>query len=254
MGTRAALVTGGGHGIGHAISRRLALEQPVLVVGRDGGRLSDAKAAIEAAGGTCEVVAGDLTDTSTLDVIRSRLTSLDWTVSSLVLNAATWETGKFVGFPRATFTRMLDVNVTANWDLLQLFLPEMEAENFGRIVVNVGVVGVKAFGRDAAYVATKHALFGLTAPLAAEYSGKDIRFFPFCTGFVEGERTNAVIRSIADRSKKPFEEVYENVGKRTPAGRIISLTELAEAVAACCAKDTAAKSGEPITLVAASGS
>lgn len=197
MSKSVALVTGGGSGIGKAIALRLSTSQPVLIIGRNEQRLSETKAEILAGGGECEYVVVDLAANPTPAALTEKLSELDWVVRSLVLNAAVWELGSTAKCTRESFQEMLKVNFVANWELLQLFLPGMFNLETPTVVVNCGIVGIKAFGNDAAYVATKHALFGLVASLAAEHARTAVRFIPFCTSFVEGERTGAVVRDIA---------------------------------------------------------
>ena len=250
MSKLVALVTGGGSGIGKAIALRLAKTQPVLIIGRTEEHLVATQREIIAAGGECDFLVVDLAENPTPPSLLEKLTALEWEVSSLILNAGVWELGSSVGFSQAKFDEMLKVNFVANWALTQLLLPAMLGLPQATVVFNCGIVGIKAFGRDAAYVATKHALFGLAASLAAEHSRTNVRFVPFCTGFVEGERTGAVVRSIADRKKVSFDDAYLALVQQTPAGRIIPVADFSEAVARACDSASGAEfvSGVPVTL------
>ena len=78
-----ALITGGGSGIGRAIAERFAAEGAhVFIVELNEAGASDAAAAIRAAGGKCDVLAADVSDTEAMRAAFAKLPKLDVLVNN----------------------------------------------------------------------------------------------------------------------------------------------------------------------------
>src|SRR5438876_2170119 len=87
MSDFAAIVTGGGRGIGRAITLRLARHYPVVAVGRDAGNLDDTCAEVAAAGGRAAPCPGDVSDPQTAAKAVALVAERGWQVRHLVCNA-----------------------------------------------------------------------------------------------------------------------------------------------------------------------
>jgi NAD(P)-dependent dehydrogenase (short-subunit alcohol dehydrogenase family) len=90
------------------------------------------------------------------------------------------------------FARILAVNVTGMWAVTRALLPRLGAG--GRIVNTASVWGKSAAPGFAAYVASKHAVIGLTRTLAKELGPRGITVNAVCPGWV---RTEASLRSLS---------------------------------------------------------
>ncbi|MEY4744601.1 MAG: hypothetical protein RL272_546 [Candidatus Parcubacteria bacterium] len=245
---KAAIVTGGGRGIGRAISLRMAKEGPVIIVGRTGADLAATAREIEAAGGTAASVAGDVRDPATAAAAVRTALSRGWKVRSLVCNAGIGTSGPTAEFAMDTWRDIFAVNVEGAMHFVQSCLPSMLDAGGGTICLMSSIAGLKGYAYAAAYCASKHALVGLARSLAREYGSRGIAAVPICPGFVEGDMTDRTVRGVMARRGVSEDEARARVAKASPQRRILPPEEVAEAVAFACAGAVPSLSGNPLTL------
>lgn len=243
-----ALVTGGGRGVGRAISVRLAKEQPVVIAGRTLASLVETQQLIAAEGGEALYVVGDITCNETAEKISALLQQQQWSINTLVLNAGVGKSGSSEGFPLETFRQILDVNVVASFRLAQAFLPPMIERRAGTICVISSLGGLKGISHDAAYAASKHALVGMARSLAVEYGKYGISVVPICPGFVESEMTDRSIASCAERHGISLAGARARIEATSPQRRIIPPEEVAEVVAFLSSGKVPSLSGSPLIM------
>ena len=227
----ATIITGGGRGIGRAITLRLARSGPVIVVGRTEDDLKSICAEVSSNGGLSVACSGDIADPATSS--RAVLLARDrgWSIGHLVCNAGMGKGGKTETFPADLWRRIFDVNVHGCFQFVQACLPGMLARNAGTITIMSSLAGVRGVAYDAAYTATKHALVGLARSLALEFSGRGINAVALCPGFVVSEMTTRTIRGVMSRRGISEAEAEQRVASKCPAGRILQPEEIAEVVA-----------------------
>ena len=179
---RVAIVTGAGHGMGAAITRRLTEEGArVVAVDIDG----DALAGL-ASNPDVELVTADLTvpssATQAVTVAYDRFGRLD----ILVNNAGIMDAFAPVAeVSDELWARVLAVNVSAPMMLMRAAIPRL-LEAGGGVIVNISSIRGLTGGRaGAAYTASKHALVGLTRNTAANHGKDGIRCNVVCPGAVE---------------------------------------------------------------------
>ncbi len=158
-----AVVTGASRGIGRATALRLAGDFDIVAVARSEDELAALAAEIHRAGGTCHPVRLDITDP---DAVTAELTGVDAQV--LVNNAGVGTLKPFMELTRAEWTRMVDVNFNALYDVTRAILPAMLARKSGHIVVTGSISGRSAFPGGTCYAATKHAAIAFTECLMLE--------------------------------------------------------------------------------------
>ena len=184
--TRVAIVTGGGSGIGLAISERLAADgAAVALFDRDGAAAETAAAKITAAGGTAIGVTVDVTDRAQVDAgvaeVRERLGP----PTILVNNAGLDGFDAFLSIPIETWNRILEVNLTGTFQCCQAVVPDMLEAGWGRIV---NISSSSAQGGQPMmthYVAAKAGVIGFTKALALELGPKGITVNTIPPGFVD---------------------------------------------------------------------
>lgn len=246
--TSATIVTGGGRGIGRAVSFRMAKEGPVVLVGRTEADLASAAAEIARAGGSAAAVAGDVRDPATAAAAVRAASERGWTAKNLVCNAGIGKSGPTGTFSMDLWREIFAVNVEGAMHFIQACLPPMLEAGGGSICLMSSVAGLKGYAYTAAYCASKHALVGLARSLAQEYGKHGIVVVPVCPGFVEGEMTDRTIRGVMERRGITEEAARERVAKANPQHRILRPEEVAEAVAFACGGAAPALSGSPLTL------
>jgi 2-hydroxycyclohexanecarboxyl-CoA dehydrogenase len=184
--TRTAIVTGGGSGIGRAISERLASDgMAVAIFDRDGDSADVCAAAIEAAGGTAFGVTVDVTDRDQIDrgvaAVRERLGRPTVLVNSAGLDGF----DPFLKITSEKWNRILAVNLTGTFDCCQSVVPDMIEEGWGRIV---NISSSSAQGGQPLmthYVASKAGVIGFTKALALELGPKGITVNTIPPGFID---------------------------------------------------------------------
>ena len=243
-----ALVTGGGRGIGRAITAALAGAGAVVtVVGRSEAPLRATVAAGEAAG--CAVA--DVTDAVE---VRRQVTAAEAArgpIAILVNNAGSVQTGAFVKTDPSVFQAMWDVHVMGAIYASQVVLPGMIERGFGRIVNVASTSGLKGYPYVSAYCAAKHALVGLTRALAAETATRVVTVNAVCPGYTDTDLVRDSIARVAATTGRARTDVLAAYEKDAPIGRLIRPEEVAAAVLYLCSPDAAAVTGT--TLAVAGG-
>lgn len=184
---RVALVTGGGRGIGAATARLLARRgAAVAVAARTGEEIEAVAEEIQAAGGAALAVEMDVSDEESVAAGFGRVRSELGPVTILVNNAATPGVPLPVAATKpAAWRRAFEVNVTGAFLCAREALPQMAAENWGRIVNVSSAAARHPVAGMAAYSASKAALDQLTRVLALEGAPHGIAAFGVYPGVVD---------------------------------------------------------------------
>jgi 3-hydroxybutyrate dehydrogenase len=238
LGGHAALVTGGGSGIGRATAIRLAAAgATVTVLDRDEPAAKEVAAAI---GG--RAVIADLTE---LDL----LADLDIEADILVNNAGFQHVAAVEDFPPETFSAMLRVLLEAPFRLAQRCLPRMYERGWGRIVNISSVHGVRASPFKAAYVTAKHGLEGLSKVIALEAAGRGVTSNCVCPAYVRTPLVEGQIRAQALQHGIAEADVVRDI-MLAPAAikRLIEPEEVAELVVYLCSPEAAFITGTAIMM------
>jgi 3-oxoacyl-[acyl-carrier protein] reductase len=236
---KVAIVTGAGSGIGRAIAQRFAAEgAAVVVAGQRHERLEQTLRLIESTGGRGLAVACDV---GAVDQVRAlvcatveQLGHLDVLVNNAARNRPAHAVGETVAelsedWWAATFA----VNATGAFFCCKYGLEQMVRQNRGGCIINIASTsGVAGNTNQGAYVASKHALVGLTRSIALDYGARQIRANAIAPGFIETERSLEFSRLNrgADWRAKKLADI--------PAGRLGRAEEVA-ALAAFLASDEA---------------
>lgn len=227
----AAIITGGGRGIGKAIALKLAAAQAVVVVGRTEPDLRQVCAEVAASGGTAAYCAGDVADPTTATSAMAILRAHGWSLRHLVCNAGVGKSGATESLESGAWTRVFDVNVHGCFHMVRACMPELMGQQGAAITIISSLAGVRGVAYDAAYTASKHALVGFARALAMEYRKHGPTVAALCPGFVDGEMTQRTIRGVMRRQGLDEAQARQRIAERSLAGRILAAEEIAEAVA-----------------------
>jgi NAD(P)-dependent dehydrogenase (short-subunit alcohol dehydrogenase family) len=178
------LVTGGGSGIGRAAALLLARQGAhVIVTGANPVSGADTARQIAADGGRGDYVRADLTRDGEIDAlfaaVERRHGALDHAFNNAgVGGAPTPILDTAVG----VFDQIFAINSRAVWMCMQRELRLMQGRRGSSIVNNSSVHGTLGMAGQSAYVASKHAVIGMTKAVALEMASLGIRVNCLCPG------------------------------------------------------------------------
>ena len=183
---RVAIVTGGGSGIGAAVSRRLAADgAAVAVFDLDGESAAAIASAIEAEGGNAIAVACDVADRAAIEAGVVETIERLGPPTILINNAGITPFGRFLDISRESFDQVIAVNLRGTFECCQVVIPHMVDESWGRIVnISSSSAQTGNFGHTH-YSASKAAVIGLTRSLAKEFGRKGITVNVVPPSFIE---------------------------------------------------------------------
>ncbi|MFE7508843.1 SDR family NAD(P)-dependent oxidoreductase [Promicromonospora sp. NPDC057488] len=184
---KVAIVTGGGSGIGAEISRELAAEGASVVV--TDIKLESAQSVVDqivAAGGTASAFAQNTAQAedskAAVDFAVEQYGALHLAVNNAGIGAPPAKIGEY---DVAAWDRVRAVDLDGVFYGLRFQLPAMVAAGGGAIVNMASVLGSVGIAENAAYVASKHALVGLTKVAALEYTEQGVRTNAVGPGFID---------------------------------------------------------------------
>lgn len=230
-----AVVTGGGSGIGRAISKGYAEQSAEVVILDMNADAADAvRQEVADAGGTAHSMALDVRDRAMCDAVAKEIAVSIGTVSILVNNAGINRRNPFTGDRDAVakdWDDIMSVNLNGVFNVTYAFCDQLR-ERKGRIV-NIG--SIQSFmhvrwANSLAYTTSKHGVLGLTRSLAAELGKDGVRVNAIGPGMIE-----TPLNADA-RANNP--ELMRTVLEHTPLGRTGKPEEIAN-VAVFLASDLA---------------
>ena len=236
--SRVAVVTGGGSGVGAAISRRLANAGcAVAVLDLDVEAADHVATELRSAGARAVAAGVDVSDrTAVDDALTTARTELG-PIEILVTSAAI---AGFVPFEELTldpWTQMLTVNLTGTFHCIQAAIPDMVAARWGRIVTISSAAGQKGSVLQAHYSASKGGVIALTKTLALEYASRGITVNTIPPFSVD----TPMLRAAEDANQLPPREVIERM---IPAGRLGTADDIAAACTFLCSEEAAYITGQ----------
>ena len=228
---RAAVVTGGGRGIGVAVAEALAAEGAAVVVSaRSAGEIEAVAEGLRARGSTAHAAVCDVTDPDSVAAMAARARELVGDIGILVNNAGIARSAPFPKVTLDEWETVHRVNATGPLLVTQAFLPAMLERGWGRIVNVASVASFLGARYITSYAASKHALLGMTRCLADELAGTGVTVNSVCPGYVDTPMTNENIERIAAKTGRDSGEVRAGLEHMQPGGRLITPKEVAHAV------------------------
>ena len=222
---KVALITGGNAGIGRATAIEFAKQgAKVVVSGRREKEGHDVIAEIKALGGEAIFVKTDVSKESDVKVMIEQTLATFARLDFAFNNAGVEQ--MVTPLPEQTeeaYDQIMDINVKGVWLSLKHEIPAMLKTGGGAIVNNSSVAGLVGAATAPIYVASKHAVNGLTKSVALEYAKQNIRVNAVAPGAIE-------TRMYRDFAVTP--EVRQML--EGPMGRIGQPEEIASTVVWLC--------------------
>ncbi len=184
---KVGIVTGGGSGMGRATAIALAREgATVVIAGRTEDKLSAVREEILSLAGKAEIYCADVSraadNQALVAFVESRFGRLDFAFNNA---------GGHADFKPIDQTSLeeaewvIDLNFKGVYYAVKYQIEAMLRSGGGAIVNNASIFGLRGMDGIAHYVASKHAVVGLTRAVAREYAGRGIRVNAVCPGATE---------------------------------------------------------------------
>ncbi len=230
---KVALITGGGGGIGRAASVGFAKRgAKVVVVDRDGAAAEATAGIIRQQGGDAIAVVADVTKSDDVKAYVKATIEKFGRIDCFFNNAGI--EGKLVPtaeLDEADFDAVIGVNVKGVFLGLRYVLPEMIRQGAGAIVNTASVAGLVATPGMPAYVASKHAVIGLTKATAGEVARQGIRVNAVCPGPVDTRMIHSLEAMLNPDDPGAIGARYQAA---QPTGRYTTPEEIANMVLFLC--------------------
>ncbi|MFE2373771.1 SDR family NAD(P)-dependent oxidoreductase [Streptomyces sp. NPDC059398] len=226
---RTALVSGGGSGLGSAITRALLSEGArVVITGRDERRLKETASALGP--GVVHRVC-DVSEPSAVEELAGSLAGEE--ISVLVNNAGiAGPVAPLADISAEEWDEVFAVNVRGVFLMCRAFLPAMAARGTGDIINIASVSGKRPLLRRTPYCASKMAVIGLTTTLAGEAGPSGVTVNSLSPGPVAGPRMERNFRLEAERTGSSRAEAEDAFVSRAALGRMVTADEVGAAVTA----------------------
>ncbi|MCC7535990.1 MAG: SDR family oxidoreductase [Deltaproteobacteria bacterium] len=179
---RIALVTGGASGIGAALGRALA-ERGAEVVLAD-RQLELAERVARSIGPRASAVELDVRDAAAFERVASQLLARRRRIDLLLNNAGIGVGGEMDTYCVADWDDVIDVNLRGVAYGIQAVYPSMIRRGSGHIVNTASMAGLCTAAGHGSYVATKHAVVGLSKALRVEARRHGVRVSVLCPGVI----------------------------------------------------------------------
>ena len=238
---KVALVTGSGSGIGRETALAFSQAGASIVLGdisAEGGEAT--LRAIHSLGGEAIFVAVDVSDEESVRHLLGRAVEAYGKLDVAVNNAGISE-----GFlpeeewDSEIFARSLGINTTGVFYCMKHEIPEMLKAGGGAIVNTASVAGIAGPGQPS-YVASKHAVVGLTRAVGLRYAARGIRVNAVCPG--------AIDTPMAQRAANGSPALKKAVETMHPMNRIGQPREVADAVLFLCSDQATFITGHPLAV------
>src|SRR3982751_3300631 len=230
---KVALVTGGGNGIGRAASVAFAqYGAKVAVVDRDAAGAEATAGIIRQIGGEAIAVTADVTKAPDVKAYVKAAIDKFGRIECFFNNAGI--EGKVMPtaeYDEAVFDAVIGVNVKGVFLGLRHVLPEMIRQGSGAVVNTTSVAGLVGTPGMPAYVASKHAVIGLTKTAAGEVAREGIRVNAVCPGPVDTRMIHSLEQQINPSDPESVARRYQSA---MPTGRYTTPEEIANMVLFLC--------------------
>ena len=219
---KVALVTGSATGIGLACAQAFAKAGYITVLTDIDDPKEQARELVSA-GYKALSRRCDVSDTRAVEE------TVDWVAATLgrldaALNNAGIQTPQrpMAEITDDEFDRTVAVDLKGVWNCMRYEIRQMLRQGGGTIVNTSSQGGVTGFPGQAAYIACKHAVIGLTRTAALDYASRNIRINAICPGVIRTPMAEELMR------RNPLLE--KELVRDIPAGRLGSPEEIANAV------------------------
>jgi len=239
---KSAVVTGGGSGIGKAVSKLFAKQgAEVHIIELNAGAGAGAVKEIQEEGGRASVYSCDVSKQDQVIEVFNQIEK----INILINNAGIAHIGKADTTSEEDFDRVYNVNVKGAYNCLFAAIPLMKQAGGGAIVNLASIASVVGIADRFAYSMSKGAIYAMSLSVARDYIQDNIRsnsispariHTPFVDGF------------IAKNYAGQEEEIFEKLSKSQPIGRMGKPEEVAALALYLCSDEASFVTGNDYSM------
>lgn len=241
-------MTGGGRGIGRAISERLAAEGAAVAINyrRDADAAADTVTAIERAGGIARAYAASVDDAEAMASMVELIAADLGRVDLLVCNAGIASRGRSVAETDPDeLIRVLHTHAVGAHHACRLVVPGMRSAGRGDVIMVSSVAAHSHGANGAPYSMGKAAIESLAYTLAKEELANGIHVNIVAPGLVETDMGVRLARAIY--AKREMDDLRE-LDERFPFGRVCQPSDVADVVSYLCSDGAGYLTGQRIVV------
>jgi NAD(P)-dependent dehydrogenase (short-subunit alcohol dehydrogenase family) len=190
----------------------------------------------------------DVTDATSVQAAFEKAREHFGPVHILINNAGQAASAKFTDTDEALWNRIMAVNVNGTYLCTRQAVPDMLQVGYGRIVNVASIAGLRGGAYISAYVASKHAVIGLTRSLALEFATKNITVNAVCPGYTDTDIVRDAIANIMRKTGRSEADALASLVATNPQRRLITPEEVAHSVLWLCGPGAESITGQSIVV------
>jgi NAD(P)-dependent dehydrogenase (short-subunit alcohol dehydrogenase family) len=226
-----AVITGAGRGIGRAIAIALAQAGAhVMLSARTTTQIEELAKELQGQGYTAYSTPCDVQDPQAVLQLHQAVHAQMGGVDIVVNNAGIAKSHKFLHHPDSIWHEIIGVNLHGVYYICNAFVPDLIAQQSGRIITIASIASKVPQRYMAAYAASKHAVLGLTRALALELVSAHITVNAICPGYVDTPMIEQNVQQLAERTGRSQQEIRSVFEQISPQQRLIQPEEVAAMV------------------------
>lgn len=243
---KVAVVTGGGSGIGRAISTLFGRQGArVMVLDVDAGAANETAGEIARAGGTAHGAPCDVSNAAAVKTAFDTIVGREGRLDILINNAGVAHVGNIEGTDEDDFDRLYRVNVKGVYLCSRAAVPVMVRQGGGVILNMASIVAFIGVADRFAYSMTKGAVLTMTKSVAIDYVKHGVRCNCICPARI---RTPFVDGFVKKNYPGREEAVLKELSEYQPMGRMGSPEEVAFLALYLCSDEASFVTGQAYPL------
>lgn len=201
---KVAIITGGGGDIGRAVAVTLAKQGAKLfVVDVNGQAIEATLNAVREVGGTAEGMTADVSDPEQVEAYAQKAVDTFGGIDLFFNNAGIeGPAAPITDYPVEAFDKVLSVNVRGVFLGLKYVLPHMKPG--GAVVNTSSVAGLIGSPGLVGYIASKHAVIGITRTAALEQAERNVRVNAVCPAPIQGRMMTSIETNVGATEEDAF--------------------------------------------------
>jgi meso-butanediol dehydrogenase/(S,S)-butanediol dehydrogenase/diacetyl reductase len=244
---KAALITGGGTGIGAAIARRFVKDgAKVCITGRRRQKLEQVAKTLPK--GSALTFAGDVSRYKDVKAMVAAALEFGGKLDILVNNAAKDSQGRITELDPEEWRQVIEVNLTAPFMLMRECLPHIIKAGGGSVINIASLGGMRCISACPAYATSKAGLIMLTQQAALDYGPYKVRCNVVCPGATKTDMLEGMIIPLSQKLGTDKAGGYDYFTKNVPLRRACDPDEIASLCSYLASDDSAFMTGAALLI------